>query len=107
MTTITTKCKHSGSCLSDQTFNSEIVWEEKRIDIQLAAFDSALFIDFIRRLDINHGIRAYADDNDGWTPVRPNWQLIVRIGGMNFSATVARLMNIGTSVDFSVVLKPL
>lgn len=107
MTTITTRCKHNGSCLSDQTFNAEIVWEEKRIDIRLAAFDSSLFIDFIRRMESNHGIRAWTDDNDGWTPLRPSWQLVVRIGDTNFSAVVARLMNIGPSVDFSVVLKPL
>ena len=107
MTTITTRYKHSGSCLSDQTFHAEINWEENLIDVQLAAFDSALFLDFVRKLEFNHGIRAYTDDNDGWTPVQPSWQLKVRIGDMNFSATVARLMNMGPSVDFSVVLKPL
>lgn len=96
--------KHMGSCLPDQPFDAEIVSEENRIDIRLMEFDSSLFVSFVLSLESDLLIRAYADDDEGWTPIQPTWQLRVILGEIEYEARVVKLSSLGAGSRFSVTL---
>ena len=98
--------KHMGSCLPDQPFDIEIDEEKKVVHVALKAFDTSLFTSFIERVKSEHGIRVYADDNEGWMPKRPEWQVFVMVGKVRYRTEIAKLMDITRCCEFGVVLIP-
>lgn len=86
--------KHYGSSLPDCDLEYAIDESLQTIVVTLTNFDSALFSSFIEHLERRHGIRAYADDNEAWTPKRPDWQLVVSIQNVPYKAKVARLIDL-------------
>lgn len=100
--------KHIGSCLGDMAVEYEIDERKKVVLVLIQHFDSALFMSLIEHLESKYGIRAYADDNDGWLPKRPEWQLLVQFGHTRYRAEVARLVDLtdGKRQDFAVALVP-
>ena len=87
--------KHFMSCLPDAMFQISIDVEKRLVTIASEAFDSSLVGWLVTQiLPDQHGIKVYREDDAGWHPPRPTYDLRVRIGGeggVEMDAEVVRL----------------
>ena len=95
MLTIEKYLKHSMSCLPDAMFRITIDVEKRVVTIASQDFDSSLIGWLVTQiLPEQHGIKVYREDDAGWHPPRPTYDLRVRIGGeggIEMDAEVVRL----------------
>ena len=95
MLTIEMYLKHSMSCLPDAVFRITIDVENRAVTIASQDFDSSLIGWLVTQiLPEHHGIKVYREDDAGWNPPRPTYDLRVRIGGdggIEMDAEVVRL----------------
>jgi hypothetical protein len=108
MLTVEKYLKHWGSFLPDALLRVTVDRDLFLVTVSSTAFDSHLLGWLVTRiLPEEHGIKAYRDDNAGWTPSPAPYDLRVRIGGeahVELEAQVVRLSNAvggGVSVRLS------
>lgn len=90
------KClKHSGSCLPDSLFRVTVDPDRFLVTITSNAFDSHMLGWLVTQiLPDEYGIKAYREDDSGWTPPPAPYDLRIQIGdkaGIELEAQVVRL----------------
>lgn len=85
--------KHSGSSLPDLPAHVIIDAAARVVTIEVDAIDSTLILTLVSTvLQEEHGVIAFSDDNAGWTPPAPLFQLRIHFEGRHYVAHVTKLM---------------